>query len=67
MTEPTDSAPPANDDEPLPPDDQPPDESTMMGMPGVETEVLAEAARAEAELADPAHEPGDDELEGAEV
>jgi hypothetical protein len=46
-------------------EEPPPDESTMMGVSGVEAEVLAEARRAEAQLADPDAEPGDDR--GAET
>ena len=34
------------------PEDEPPDESTLMGKSGVEEEVLAELARAEGELSD---------------
>jgi hypothetical protein len=46
-------------------DERPPDESTLLGATGVEEEVLAEAARAEAELNDPAAPPVD--VSGAEV
>ena len=35
-----------------PREDQPPDESTLLGKSGVEEEVLAELARAEAELSE---------------
>ena len=34
-------------------ENEPPDESTLLGATGVEAEVLAELARAEAELSDP--------------
>ncbi|HZU76111.1 MAG TPA: hypothetical protein VFA70_05055 [Dehalococcoidia bacterium] len=54
-----------DDGPPAPSDDPPPDESTLLGATGVEAEVLAEAARAEAELRDPNADPPDDE--GAEV
>ena len=37
-----------SDDQPE--DDEPPDESTLLGKAGVEEEVLAELARAEAEM-----------------
>jgi len=64
-----DSTPPANEPtEDELPEDEPPDESTLMGKAGVEEEVLAELARAEAEMSKP--EDGDDdedESEGAEV
>lgn len=48
-----------------PEDDHPPDESTLMGVSGVEQEVLAEAARAEAQLSGADDAEVDDE--GAEV
>jgi len=50
----------AEADEPPPPDD-----SYLLGAPGVETEVLAELARAEASLHDPSGAA--DESEGAVV
>ena len=59
-TDPGHSLPVSRDD-----DERPPDESTLLGAAGVEEEVLAEAARAEAELNDPAAPPVD--LSGAEV
>ncbi|HEX3605461.1 MAG TPA: hypothetical protein VH134_06030 [Candidatus Dormibacteraeota bacterium] len=40
--------------------DEPPDESLLMGVSGVQAQVEAEAARAEAELAGEAP-PGDDD------
>ena len=48
-------------------ENEPPDESTLLGVPGVEEEVLAELARAEAELNDPnaPDEPTDEK--GAQV
>ena len=48
-------------------ENEPPDESTLLGVPGVEEEVLAELARAEAELSDPnaPDEPADEK--GAQV
>lgn len=48
-------------------EDEPPDESSLMGKSGVEEEVLAELARVEAELAEPNapdEPPGE---EGAEI
>ena len=57
---------PSLDDSPQPENDPPPDESTLLGASGVEAEVLAETARAEAELADPTHDDSADS-EGAEV
>ncbi|HKR98740.1 MAG TPA: hypothetical protein VJU79_04420 [Candidatus Dormibacteraeota bacterium] len=55
-----------DEDETEPEDDRPPDESTLLGAGGVESEVLAEAARAEAQLAG---EDDDAEVddEGAQV
>lgn len=48
-------------------EDEPPDESTLLGAGGVEAEVLAELARAEGELTDP-NAPGEpDDEEGAQV
>lgn len=46
-------------------ENRPPDESYLLGVPGVEDEVLAELARAEAELNDPEEEA--DESDGAVV
>ena len=48
-------------------ENEPPDESTLLGATGVEEEVLAELARAEAELSDPnaPDEPADEK--GAQV
>jgi hypothetical protein len=43
-----------------------PDESTLMGVSGVEAEVLAELARAEGEMSDPSA-PDNPDAEGAEV
>ena len=43
-----------------------PDESTLMGKVGVEAEVLAELARAEAKMSDPSA-PDDPDAEGAQV
>ncbi len=43
-----------------------PDESVLMGKVGVEAEVLAELARAEARLADPSA-PEDPDASGAQV
>jgi hypothetical protein len=43
-----------------------PDESVLMGKVGVEAEVLAELARAEARLADPSA-PDDPDASGAQV
>ena len=55
-----------------PQENEPPDESTLLGATGVEAEVLAELARAEAELSAPDVEPEeqqreDDAARGAEV
>jgi hypothetical protein len=47
------------------PSDKPPDESYLLGATGVEDQVLAELARAEAELHDP--EENADENDGAVV
>jgi hypothetical protein len=44
-----------------------PDESTLLGAGGIEQEVLAEAARAEGELADPSHDDDEGADEGAQV
>ena len=48
-------------------ENEPPDESTLLGASGIEEEVLAELARAEAELSDPnaPDEPADET--GAQV
>ena len=48
-------------------ENEPPDESTLLGATGVEDEVLAELARVEAELSDPnaPDEPADEK--GAQV
>ena len=43
-----------------------PDESTLMGVSGVEAEVLAELARAEGKMSDPSA-PDDPDAEGAQV
>ncbi|HUZ70739.1 MAG TPA: hypothetical protein VMU65_13605 [Candidatus Saccharimonadales bacterium] len=43
-----------------------PDESTLMGVVGVEAEVLAELARAEGKMSDPSA-PDDPDAEGAQV
>lgn len=43
-----------------------PDESTLLGKVGVEEEVLAELARAEAKLSDPSA-PDDPDAAGAQV
>lgn len=59
-SDPSTDASDAGDDE-LPP----PDDSFLLGVPGVEEEVLAELARAEASLHDP-EEPSDD-TDGAVV
>ena len=55
---------PLPDDDLPPAGDEPPDESTLLGKSGVEEEVLAELARAEAELEKPS---ADDEDDGAVV
>lgn len=47
-------------------DDTPPDESTLMGATEVEAEVLAELARAEAEMSDPSA-PDNPDAAGAQV
>jgi hypothetical protein len=54
-TPPTDAEP--DDDT----DDQPADDSFLMGVPGVQAEVEADAARAEAELAGEAPPEDDDD------
>jgi hypothetical protein len=56
----TDSAPAESVDAAIP------DESVLMGKVGVEAEVLAELARAEARLADPSA-PDDPDAAGAQV
>jgi hypothetical protein len=43
-----------------------PDDSTLLGKVGVEEEVLAELARAEAKMSDPSA-PDDPDAEGAQV
>jgi hypothetical protein len=48
------------------PDEPVPDESTLLGRVGVEEEVLAELARAEAKLSDPSA-PDDPDAAGAQV
>ena len=64
-TAPTDAVDADEDESDL--ENEPPDESTLLGVPGVEEEVLAELARAEAELSDPnaPDEPPDEK--GAQV
>jgi hypothetical protein len=71
----SDTAAPGDDtglddsDEALPADDvrEPiPDESSLLGKVGVEEEVLAELARAEAKLSDPSA-PDDPDAAGAQV
>ena len=47
-------------------ENEPPDESTLLGATGVEEEVLAELARAEAELSEGRDET-DEEARGAQV
>ena len=65
MTPPDDAGTAGEDEPDL--ENEPPDESTLLGATGVEEEVLAELARAEAELSDPnaPDEPADGE--GAQV
>jgi len=46
-------------------EDEPPDESTLLGVSGVQAEVLADLARAEGDLADPDAEEPDER--GAQV
>jgi hypothetical protein len=48
-------------------EDEPPDESVLLGATGVEEEVLAELARAEGELSDPNAPDDHADDEGAEV
>lgn len=48
-------------------EDEPPDESELMGRGGVEHEVLAELARVESELADTDAPAGAEGEEGAQV
>jgi len=55
---------PDGDAEPV--EDEPPDESTLLGKTGVEDEVLAELARAEAEMSGEAPEDESD-ARGAQV
>lgn len=50
-----------------PTEDEPPDESELMGKSGVEQEVLAELARVESELADPNAPAEPEGEEGAQV
>ena len=47
--------------------DEPPDESVLLGATGVEEQVLAELARAEAELQDPDAPDEDPDAAGAQV
>lgn len=65
-TPPADNADTADEDEPNL-ENEPPDESTLLGTTGVEEEVLAELARAEAELSDPNAPDEPDDEEGAQV
>jgi hypothetical protein len=44
-----------------------PDESVLMGKVGVEAEVLAELARAEAKISDPLATDDDPDAEGAQL
>ena len=48
-------------------DDRIPDESTLVGAEGVEEEVLAELARAQAKLSDPSAPDDDPDAKGAQV
>lgn len=48
-------------------ENEPPDESTLLGATGVEEEVLAELARAEAELSDPNAPDEPEDEKGAQV
>jgi len=48
-------------------DDRIPDESILVGAEGVEEEVLAELARAEAKLSDPSAPDDDPDAQGAQV
>ncbi|MBV8527440.1 MAG: hypothetical protein JOZ75_03915 [Candidatus Dormibacteraeota bacterium] len=48
-------------------ENEPPDESTLLGASGVEAEVLAELARAEGELSDPNAPDEPDDEKGAQV
>lgn len=48
-------------------ENEPPDESTLLGATGVEEEVLAELARAEAELNDPNAPDESADEKGAQV
>ena len=47
-------------------ENEPPDESVLLGATGVEGEVLAELARAEGQLSDP-NAPDDPDEKGAQV
>jgi hypothetical protein len=62
---PIDPEPAESDDDAAEAEDHPPDDSFLLGVPGVEEEVLAELARTEATL----HDPGlpADESDGAVV
>lgn len=67
---PTDDADRADEDEDEDESDlenEPPDESTLLGASGVEQEVLAELARAESELNDPNAPDEPDDEKGAQV
>ncbi len=57
----------AADEEAPEEDDRIPDESTLMGKGGVEAEVLAELARAEGKMNDPAETEDDPDARGAQV
>jgi hypothetical protein len=65
MAEPTDDGVDEDDDAPVI-ESGIPDESTLLGASGIEQEVLAEAARAEGELADPSHDDGEED-DGSQV
>jgi hypothetical protein len=65
MAEPTDDGIDGDDEAPVR-ESGIPDESTLLGATGVEQEVLAEAARAESELADPSHGDGETD-DGSQV
>jgi hypothetical protein len=63
--QPLDSVDAVDDESDL--ENEPPDESVLLGASGVEQEVLAELARAEAELSEPNAPPEPPDDEGTEV
>lgn len=67
MADSTASPPDSAEDDESDLENEPPDESVLLGAEGVEQELLAELARAEAELSDPNAPDYDPDAEGAQV